>query len=135
MSAPFSSSSCAPVPSSDPLEAGAGSDLPYSPPPEASPSYPGGPSDSSARDAKTSCIRPDFPIENDPQSQLAFYRDELNIMRRENQKLWDRIEKMEEEESARSKKPAASTLSSDTMWAIVTGAALLTFVVTWVLGR
>ncbi|GAA5857614.1 hypothetical protein JCM3766R1_002187, partial [Sporobolomyces carnicolor] len=88
MSAPFSSSSYAPVPSSDPLEAGAGSDLPYSPPPEASPSYPGGPSDSSARDAKTSsaataplCVRPNFPIGSDPESQIAFYRDELNFMR------------------------------------------------------
>lgn len=109
MSAPFSSSSYVPVPSSDPLEVGDDSALPYSPPNGPAPSYPGGPSDPSARDAKTSsaataplCVRPNFPIGSDPESQIAFYRDELNFMRQENQKLADRVEKMREEDCARS---------------------------------
>ncbi|GAA5980313.1 hypothetical protein JCM5350_000940 [Sporobolomyces pararoseus] len=95
--------------SSNPLLLGDdSSDQPYlhSPPTGPSPSYPGGePSTSTTLDSKPSLAannRPILPpLDNNPESQISFYRSELAYVREENQKLQDKIESLKQQELQR----------------------------------
>ncbi|GAA5953597.1 hypothetical protein JCM3765_006915 [Sporobolomyces pararoseus] len=97
------------LPSSNPL-LGDESDQPYHSHEShigPSPSYPGEPSTSSVSGtgAPISDLKPSRPVlpplDNNPESQIAFYRSELSYVREENQKLRDKIEQLKEKEVKR----------------------------------
>ncbi|GAA6014511.1 hypothetical protein JCM11491_004519 [Sporobolomyces phaffii] len=76
-------------------DAGEDSDSPYHSVP--SPAYPGGPPAPPSADRKASAsfgpFRPAVaPTDTTVESQLAFYRDELNYVRQEHQKALDKLD-------------------------------------------
>ncbi|GAA5877831.1 hypothetical protein JCM16303_000253 [Sporobolomyces ruberrimus] len=78
-----------------PLEDNDSSDQPYP-----APSYEG----ASSSSGSTQYFVPSLPpLENTPESHLAFYRTELNNLRTENLRLMDKIEEMKAQEVKRLK--------------------------------